>query len=95
VRSVPYAPVSHPFVERLIGTIRREYLDRMFFWNKLDLEQKPEQLKTYHNEFRVHQSLDGATPEERGGSPNVKVVDLEHYYWRSHCHGLLQLPIAA
>ena len=28
VKSVPYAPVSHPFVERLIGTIRREYLDR-------------------------------------------------------------------
>jgi transposase InsO family protein len=33
IKSVPYAPVSHPFVERLIGTIRREYLDRMFFWN--------------------------------------------------------------
>jgi hypothetical protein len=27
VKSVPCAPVSHPFVERLIGTIRREYLD--------------------------------------------------------------------
>src|ERR1700738_1762786 len=27
-----HAPVSHPFIERLIGTIRREYLDRMFFW---------------------------------------------------------------
>jgi len=31
IKSVPYAPVSHPFVERLIGTIRREYLDRVFF----------------------------------------------------------------
>src|SRR2546422_6541602 len=30
IKSVPYTPVSHPFVERLIGTIRREYLDRMF-----------------------------------------------------------------
>ena len=29
IKSVPYAPVSHPFVERLIGTIRREYLDRV------------------------------------------------------------------
>ena len=28
IKSVPYAPVSHPFIERLIGTIRREYLDR-------------------------------------------------------------------
>jgi hypothetical protein len=30
IKSVPYIPVSHPFVERLIATIRREYLDRMF-----------------------------------------------------------------
>jgi len=30
IKAVPYAPVSHPFVERLIGTIRREYLDRVF-----------------------------------------------------------------
>ena len=27
VKTVPYLPISHPFVERLIGTIRREYLD--------------------------------------------------------------------
>ena len=27
IKSVPYLPLSHPFVERLIGTIRREYLD--------------------------------------------------------------------
>ena len=33
VKSVPYAPLSHPFVERLIGTVRREYLDHLFFWN--------------------------------------------------------------
>ena len=26
IKSVPYAPASHPFVERLIGTVRREYL---------------------------------------------------------------------
>ena len=32
VKTVPYAPISHPFVERLIGTIRREYLDRTFLW---------------------------------------------------------------
>jgi len=40
IKSVPYAPVSHPFVERLIGTIRREYLDRVFFWNAVDLARK-------------------------------------------------------
>lgn len=27
IKSVPYVPRSHLFVERLIGTVRREYLD--------------------------------------------------------------------
>ena len=31
VKSVPNIPMSHPFVERLIGTLRREYFDRVFF----------------------------------------------------------------
>jgi putative transposase len=30
IKSVPSAPVSLPFVERLIGTIRREYLEGIF-----------------------------------------------------------------
>jgi transposase InsO family protein len=40
VKSVPYAPVSHPFIERLIGTVRREYLDHVFVWNAIDLTRK-------------------------------------------------------
>jgi transposase InsO family protein len=28
IKTVPYAPRSHPFVERLIGTVRREFLDQ-------------------------------------------------------------------
>jgi hypothetical protein len=31
IKYVPYAPASHPYVEWLIGTIPREYLDRVFF----------------------------------------------------------------
>jgi hypothetical protein len=42
VKSVPYPPGSDPFVERLIGTIRRELLDQTFFWNALDLARKLE-----------------------------------------------------
>jgi hypothetical protein len=28
IKTVPYVPLLHPFVERLIGTIRRERLDQ-------------------------------------------------------------------
>jgi transposase InsO family protein len=37
VKTLPGVPVSHPFIERLIGTIRRDYLDHMLFWNASDL----------------------------------------------------------
>ena len=33
IKTVPHVPLSHPFVERLIGTMRREFLDHVLFWN--------------------------------------------------------------
>jgi hypothetical protein len=33
IKSTPFVPVSHPFVERLIGTIRREFLDHVLIWD--------------------------------------------------------------
>src|ERR1700745_602912 len=59
IKSVPYAPVSHPFVERLIGTIRREFLDHVLIWSAIDLQRKLEEFRIYYNEDRVHQSLGG------------------------------------
>jgi len=53
IKSVPYAPGSHPFIERLIGTIRREYLGRVFFWNAGDLKRKLAEFKDYYNADRV------------------------------------------
>jgi transposase InsO family protein len=96
VRSEPYAPQSHPFVERLIGTIRREFLDRLFFWNGLDLERKLEQFQGYYNCSRVHQSLEGDTPaEQSGATESIQPARLDHYRWESHCGGLFELPAAA
>jgi putative transposase len=55
IKSVPYVPLSHPFVERLIGTIRREFLDHMLIWNAIDLERKLEEFRNYYNENRAPQ----------------------------------------
>ena len=93
IKTVPYVPISHPFVERLIGTIRREYLDRTLFWTAVDLESKLSEFKDYYNRHRTHASLAGKTPEE---APGVNVcVTLKSYRWREHCHGLFQTPTAA
>jgi len=63
IKSIPYVPLSHPFVERLIGTIRREYLDQTLFWTTADLENKLLDFRTYFNNHRTHNSLEGRTPD--------------------------------
>jgi hypothetical protein len=65
LKSVPFVPRSHPFVERLIGTFRREYLDQIFFWNALNLHRKLDRFATYYNEQRLHAGLSGRTPLEQ------------------------------
>ena len=95
IKSVPYVPMSHPFVERLIGTIRREYLDHTLFWNLIDLHRKLAAFRRYYNEVRVHRSLDGHTPEGRAGNPSTSTAKLAHYGWKDHCNGLFEIPVAA
>jgi transposase InsO family protein len=95
IKSVPYVPVSHPFVERLIGTIRREYLDQTFFWNAADLARKLDEIRDYCNAHRVHGALDGTTPAQRAGASSRIPASLDHHAWRQHCRGLFQTPMAA
>jgi len=83
IKSVPDVPLSHPFVERLIGTIRREFLDRVPFWTSTDLERKLESFRDYYNEARSHRSLDGGTPISRKqprGTP-------DSISWQRYCRG--------
>ena len=91
IKSLPHVPMSHPYVERLIGSIRRELLDQTLFWTATDLENKSQDYQCYYNEHATH-SGQGATPV---GSGSEKVVDTNSYRWKKHCRGLFQLPVAA
>jgi transposase InsO family protein len=92
IKTVPYVPLSHPFVERLIGTIRREYLDQTLFWTAADLEEKLRAFQNYFNKHRVHSGLKGQLPDpEDAGAP----LNFASYRWQKHCRGLYQTPIAA
>ena len=97
IKSVPGNPVSHPFVERVIGTTRREYLDHLLFFNSRDLQNKLDEFQTYYNGVRAHSSLDMRTPTEMafGVEPDEKVVSIDRYRWKKHCNGLYELPVAA
>jgi len=92
---VPYTPESHPYVERLIGTTRREYLDHMLFWNGRDLTKKLEQFKDYYNAERAHSSLNCKTPSQAGDESTNNVISIDQYRWESYTRELFQLPIAA
>ena len=94
IKTVPYVPLSHPFVERLIGTVRREYLDRTLFWTTTDLEKKLFDFQHYYNGHRTHAGLDGRLPEP-GIDGSASTTDFDSYRWQSHCRGLYQTPIAA
>jgi putative transposase len=95
IKTVPHVPLSHPFVERLIGTVRRELLDQIPFWGASDLERKLLQFSDYYNEDRVHASLDGRPPICKTAATRRSAIDLSDYQWRSHCRGLYRLPAAA
>jgi putative transposase len=95
IKTVPYVPLSHPFVERLIGTIRREYLNHVLFWNSVDLERKLREFMVYYNESRVHSSLEGDTPAEIAGRGPGQTASLTNFRWKKYCNGLFQLPVAA
>ena len=97
LKTVPGTPTSHPFIERVIGTTRREYLDHLLFFNSRDLQNKLDQFQTYYNDVRAHSSLDIKTPTAMafGVEPDEKVVSIDRYRWKKHCSGLYQLPVAA
>ena len=95
IRSVPFVPVSHPFVERLIGTIRREFLDHVLFWSDQDLNRKLTTFANYYNWRRTHAGLNGRTPAEAAGAPAPLQVDPGDYAWQSFCGDLFQLPAVA
>jgi transposase InsO family protein len=92
IKSLQHVPMSHPFVERLIGSVRRELLDQTLFWTATDLDYKLRNYQAYYNEYRCHAGRDGATPVSSGSR---KVVGINSYRWQKHCRGLFQLPVAA
>jgi transposase InsO family protein len=95
IKSIPGTPRSHAFIEGLIGTIRREYLDQTLFWNQGDLERKLDRYKVYYNRHRCHAGLARITPAQRNGAPAHPIANLHSYRWLKHCDGLFQTPAAA
>lgn len=95
IKSIPHTPISHPFIERLIGTIRREYLDHVIFVNDCDLQEKLRHFVDYYNQYRAHHALDSQTLLQKANLRKEQTISIKSYRWKSQLKGLVQLPFAA
>ena len=69
VLSAPGAPWQRAFVERVIGTLRRECLDHVIVFNESSLYRHVKSFLAYYHESRTHLALAKDTPEPRPVQP--------------------------
>jgi transposase InsO family protein len=90
VLSAPRSPWQRAYVERVIGSIRRECLDHVIVFNEISLRRILNSYFDYYHRSRTHLSLGKDSPEPRAiqppemGSvvPLAQVGGLHHRYER-------------
>ena len=91
VITAPRSPWQNPYVERIIGSIRRECLNHIIILNERHLRLHLKSYATYYHEARTHLSLDKQSPVPRSIEPpdqgkvvaNPHVGGLHHEYRRA------------
>jgi transposase InsO family protein len=87
----PRSPWQNPFIERLIGSIRRECLDHVLVISEAHLRRVLREYFAYYHDSRPHQSLEGNAPRPREIEPpsqgrivaKPRVGGLHHRYRRA------------
>ena len=90
VLTAPRSPWQNPYVERLVGSIRRECLDHIVVWNQRSLRRILQSYFAYYEHSRTHLALAKDSPEpravetrEQGRIVSIpQVVGLHHRYRR-------------
>jgi hypothetical protein len=72
------AIITAPFVERLIGSIRRECLDHVIVWNEGSLRRILQSYFEYYERSRTHLALskDAPVPRRVEKPANGRIVEL-------------------
>jgi len=78
VITAPRSPWQSPYVERIIGSIRRECLDHIIVLNEAHLRRILRSYFDYYHDSRTHLSLEKDAPEPRDVHPPVmgEVIEL-------------------
>jgi putative transposase len=90
VLTAPRCPWQNPFIERVIGSLRRECLDHVIVWNERSSHHHLQRYLAYYHEWRTHLSLDKDAPVPRIAQspaygtivPVPHVGGLHHHYER-------------
>jgi len=61
----PRSPWQSPYIERLIGSIRRDCLDHVVVFGERHLRRVVRSYFSYYDGARCHMALDGDAPEHR------------------------------
>jgi putative transposase len=86
----PRSPWQNPYVERVIGSIRRECLDHFIIFNERRLRRVLSSYQDYYHRTRTHLSLREDSPDPRPVHPPTRgkviaipqVGSLHHRYER-------------
>jgi putative transposase len=89
IRTPVRAPRANAFIERWIGTVGREFLDRILIVNRRHLERVLRIYIRHFNEHRPHRSLDQRPPIEEPPPGSETDVDLDHVRRRDLLGGLI------
>ena len=83
VVTAPRSPWQNPYVERLIGSIRRECLDHIIIFNEHHLRDVLSTYFQYHHRTRTHLSLNKDCPQPRRIQPPSagKIIALPGGRW--------------
>jgi putative transposase len=65
VITAPRSPWQNPYVERLVGSIRRECLDHLIVWNQRSLRRTLQSYFDYYGHSRTHLALAKDAPQPR------------------------------
>jgi transposase InsO family protein len=90
VLTAPQSPWQNPYVERLIGSIRRECLDHVMVFHERHLQRLLTSYLSYYHAWRTHLSLAMDCPKPRPIQPPdggrvitvPEVGGLHHHYER-------------
>ncbi|TDJ65125.1 MAG: integrase [Proteobacteria bacterium] len=88
VVTAPASPWKNAYVERVIGSLRRELLDHFIILNERRLKRLLSTYLDHHHPWRTHQSLERDAPNGRpirAAEPDqviecLAVHGLHHYY---------------